>query len=63
MYKCSKCNLGVIVYDGNGNILPKPVKACNCNAPIVAEMSSTLEGTSTAGIGTTIRTPKVKLGQ
>ena len=62
MYKCSKCNLGVIVYDGNGGILPKPIKACDCNAPITMDMSSTVIGTSTAGIGTPLRQPKVTLG-
>lgn len=44
MYKCSKCNLAVIVYDGNGKILDKPIKACECSAPIVADMSATASG-------------------
>lgn len=62
MYKCSKCNLGVIVYDGKGGILSNPIKACNCDAPITVGMSSTIEGTSTAGLGTPLRQSKVTLG-
>jgi len=38
-YKCSKCGLAVI-------ILPEqqPIKACNCEAAIIAEMSSIAQG-------------------
>ncbi len=50
------------MYDGQGGILPKPIKACSCDASIIVDMSSTIEGTSTAGLGTPIRQPKVTLG-
>lgn len=63
MYKCSKCNLAVIVIPNE-----EPIRACHCTkedgsrATIVMDMNSVLEGTSTAGVGTNIRKPKVKLG-
>jgi hypothetical protein len=63
MYKCSKCHLAVIVLPGQ-----EPIRACNCTkedgtkATIIVDINSTLEGTSTAGVGTTIRQPKVTLG-
>lgn len=38
MYKCSKCNLAVIVLDG------KTIKACQCKAPIICEMEATATG-------------------
>jgi hypothetical protein len=37
-YKCSNCQLGVIVLDD------EIIKACKCDAPIVAEMSATAKG-------------------
>jgi len=40
VYKCSKCGLAVIVTN------TKVIKACNCDAPIVAEASATAKGTS-----------------
>lgn len=62
MYNCSACGLAVIMFDGSGKILEKPIKACECKAPIIVDMKSTIEGTSTAGVGTPIRKPKVSLG-
>lgn len=44
MYSCSKCGLAVIVYDEKGKILEKPIKACNCNAPIKVEISAITHG-------------------
>lgn len=44
MYLCSKCGLAVIVYDGKGKVLEKPIRACNCNATIIASMSATAHG-------------------
>lgn len=38
MYKCSKCGLGVIVIEG------KTIKACKCEAPVIAEMNTKLKG-------------------
>lgn len=38
MYKCSKCNLAVIVLPNE-----EPIKACNCNAPIIADIRSTIK--------------------
>ena len=38
-YKCEKCNLAVIIIDGE-----KPIKACNCEAPIIAEMEAVAHG-------------------
>lgn len=35
MYKCSKCNMAVIVLP-NG----PPVRACNCDASIVVDMGA-----------------------
>jgi hypothetical protein len=43
MYSCAKCGRGVLVVV-EGKPLPKPIKACNCNAAIVANMSSKIEG-------------------
>lgn len=39
MYTCSKCGLAVIV-------LPNelPIRACKCNAPIIASMSGSVNG-------------------
>jgi len=62
MYKCSKCGLGVIVHDGKGGILPQPIRACKCNAPINVDMNSNVQGGSTVGVGTPLRQPKVTLG-
>jgi|JI10StandDraft_1071094.scaffolds.fasta_scaffold14410_12 hypothetical protein len=39
MYKCSKCNLEIIVLP-NG----EKIRACDCNATIIMEMSSKLNG-------------------
>lgn len=43
MYSCSKCGRGVLVMV-DGKPLPKPIRACNCNATIVANMDSKIEG-------------------
>jgi len=40
MYKCSKCKLEVIIYDEKGGVLPKPIRACNCEAPIIMDMNA-----------------------
>lgn len=40
-YYCSKCKLAVIVVKDE-----KPIKACNCNAPIYANMEATAKGVS-----------------
>lgn len=48
MYKCSKCNLAVIVLPNT-----EPIKACKCDAPIIAEMSATVNvkvGVSNGGV-------------
>lgn len=34
-YKCSKCELAVIVLEGE-----EPIKACTCEAAIIAEMEA-----------------------
>ena len=44
MYKCSQCDLAVVVYDDKGKVLPEPIKACKCKAAIVIDMSATVEG-------------------
>ncbi len=42
MYICSKCGKQVIVIPNE-----KPIKPCNCNATIIADMgSTTMQGTS-----------------
>ena len=41
MYYCSKCKLEVIVLPGH-----EPIRACNCEAPIIGEMSGTVYGVS-----------------
>lgn len=46
MYYCSKCLLAVIVFDEHGKILEKPIKACDCKAPITVDMSATAKGKS-----------------
>jgi hypothetical protein len=38
MYICSKCKLGVIIMEG------KTIKACKCDTPIIAEMTTKLKG-------------------
>jgi hypothetical protein len=38
MNKCSKCGLGVIITK------TKVIKACECNAPIIVEVSTKLKG-------------------
>lgn len=38
MYHCSKCKLAVIVREG------EIIKACKCDAPVVAEMSAEATG-------------------
>lgn len=35
MYKCSKCNLAVIVLPDT-----PPIKACTCEAPITVDMAA-----------------------
>lgn len=50
MYSCSKCGLGVVVTVG-GKPLDKPIRACNCNATIIAGMSSAIEGKSGMNVG------------
>jgi hypothetical protein len=37
-YKCSKCNMPVVV------INDKVIKVCKCEAPIIAEISATATG-------------------
>jgi hypothetical protein len=39
MYHCQECGMAVIVIDGE-----EPIKACDCDAPIVAELAATCEG-------------------
>lgn len=39
-YKCSKCDLSVIVID------KVTIKACNCIAPIIASISAVTNGQS-----------------
>lgn len=40
MYKCSKCNLSVVV-------LPEQIiRPCDCNATIIMDLCVTLEGTA-----------------
>jgi hypothetical protein len=46
MYKCSNCGLGIIVYNLDGKLLEKPIKACSCKASIVVNMESVVEGKS-----------------
>lgn len=38
-YRCSKCNLAVIVLPNQ-----EPIKACSCEAAIIAEAQSTAYG-------------------
>lgn len=38
MYKCKQCGLEVVVTKG------KTIKACDCKAPIVADMSAVATG-------------------
>lgn len=38
-YKCSKCGLAVVVIPNE-----KPIKACSCNAPIIADMTAVASG-------------------
>lgn len=42
-YKCSECDLAVIVIENE-----EPIKACTCEAPIIAEM--TAEATAKGGL-------------
>ncbi len=44
MYNCSGCGLAVIVYDAKGAILDKPIRACNCKAPITVSMDTWIKG-------------------
>jgi hypothetical protein len=37
-YTCSKCGLAVIVFNG------EVIKACHCEAPIIANMKATAKG-------------------
>lgn len=41
-YYCSQCKLAVIVLPGY-----EPIKACTCNAAIVAEITAGLKGSGT----------------
>jgi hypothetical protein len=43
-YYCSNCKLGVIVIEGC-----EPIKACNCDAVITAEVSVILYGENKVG--------------
>jgi hypothetical protein len=43
-YHCEECGLAVIVTGGVA------IKACNCVAPIIAEMSATAEGKSSVAV-------------
>lgn len=38
MYKCSQCDLAVIINNG------ETIKACSCDAPVIVELNSTLTG-------------------
>lgn len=38
-YYCSQCKLAVIVLQGH-----EPIKACTCNAAIIAEINAGLKG-------------------
>ena len=40
MYKCSNCGVPVIVIAG------KVIKPCQCDAPIIADMSASAKGVS-----------------
>lgn len=40
-YSCSKCGLAVIVIPNE-----KPIKACKCEAPIIASMEGTAHSVS-----------------
>ena len=42
-YKCSQCGLAVIVLEGE-----EPIKACTCEASIIAEMEA--EATAKGGL-------------
>lgn len=50
MYSCSKCGMGVVVVVDN-KPLEKPIRACNCNATIIAGMASKIEGRSGMNVG------------
>jgi hypothetical protein len=45
-YYCEKCKLAVIVLPGE-----KPIRACNCQAPIVAAMTATVTEHHLGSIG------------
>jgi hypothetical protein len=38
-YKCSLCDLPVLVIEGE-----EPIKGCNCEGTIIAEMTATAHG-------------------
>jgi hypothetical protein len=44
-YRCAACNLAVIVEDNT------IIKACSCDAPIIAEMQATAKGTGSVKNG------------
>jgi hypothetical protein len=39
MYRCSKCGMAVIVIPNE-----KPIRACKCNATIIADISAVTHG-------------------
>jgi DNA-directed RNA polymerase subunit RPC12/RpoP len=41
MYKCSKCGMAVIVIKDHA-----PIKACTCEAAIIADLKAGLKGTA-----------------
>jgi predicted nucleic acid-binding Zn ribbon protein len=47
-YECKECGEPVAVLTENGNTVI--VRACACDAPIVAVMDAGLEGSSSAGV-------------
>ena len=47
-YVCSKCGLSVVVITDE-NLKTEMVKACMCDAPVVADMSATAYSVSSMG--------------
>lgn len=47
IYRCSKCKLAVIIIPGKD----EPITACNCKAPIIAEISAITYGSSSVNKG------------
>lgn len=48
-YQCSKCSLAVLVHGEN------VIKACKCDAPILANMEATMKGTGGVSVGARAR--------